>query len=262
MRLADSSYTLHFFSGTPSEKVEQAALLIHKANGSNLQVIKTVANQHTDVCDLNQLIGNFKMTPFIPSESASAKTIYLQTFGGLKLQYEDKIIAKPPCGLLASLFIYLLLHPKRQHEQRSLTQLFWPGFGSTAKNNLQQLIFRLRKYLRTEFDIDDLIQFKSGCYSLSSNYIIKSDYTAFHLQTKVALSTTGPKKVKQLISAYRMLIDMPLIGLPKLPWIDKLQASCQRNHERIIQLLERELTHRGMTDALRVLEDESRGLTG
>jgi DNA-binding SARP family transcriptional activator/predicted ATPase len=135
-----------------------------------------------------------------------------------------------------SLFAYLILNPGTEHRREKLAGLFWPDSSeSNARNNLRQALWRVRKALGDEEEVE-------GSYILGDNFTLTFNSQSEYWLDASILEGELPEgwSTEDLIEIISLYEGELLPGFYE-DWVilarEHLQASFERKMQRLVERL-------------------------
>ena len=135
-----------------------------------------------------------------------------------------------------SLFAYLILHPGTEHRREKLAGLFWPDSSeSNARNNLRQALWRVRKALGDEEEVE-------GSFILGDSFTLAFNPQSEYWLDASILERDLPTKwsTEELIEIISLYEGELLPGFYE-DWVvlarEHLQASFERKMQRLVERL-------------------------
>jgi len=113
----------------------------------------------------------------IPGESSAI--LRVRMLGTLTFEYQGNTLPHPK-GKLLSIWVYLLLYPRRSIPRDTLIETFWPGVSrESGRNSLHNAMCKLRKFLKSWDPEREFIQLAHDCYSFSPEIQVITDVCQF-----------------------------------------------------------------------------------
>lgn len=131
------------------------------------------------VAELNEMKLQEKVTEAVRLLTNQNETdLYVSFFGGLEIKCahgiltDDQVTSDQCYNLLA----YLLLHRKRVHPLRELTDILWPSeVVADPYKDVKNVVYRLKRFLSVA-GLEDLIIASAGSFVVNPKYIIHTDF--------------------------------------------------------------------------------------
>lgn len=202
------------------------------------------------------------MDAVAPSSSAPLGALRIRLLGGLRIAFDERVVATVDAPRLQSLLAYLLLHSEAPQPRGRVASLFWPeSQESQSRTNLRQTLHLLRRALP---DADRFLEVSAatvrwrvdaGCWFDVAEF---DDLTA---RAEAARKAGASSELRAALEAAVRLYAGDLLPGCYDDWVvperERLRAAFLRAAELLAELLELERDYRGAIPwARRLVEND------
>ncbi|MEL6276290.1 MAG: winged helix-turn-helix domain-containing protein, partial [Bacteroidota bacterium] len=171
---------------------------------------------------------------FIMETSPKENELSVRFMGRFGLLFDNKLVGED--GLSPrnkSLLAYLLHNGHKLKHKNQIAETFWPYGSGSALNSLHVALHAIRKYIRAELGVGNLIEHLNGCYRINRQYTLQSDLAAFDS----AYKNTDQNDPLGLITAYRAYSAPLLEDLFDEPWTGPIRTQYHHCFQHLVDQL-------------------------